>query len=183
MKGLKIRTMQNPAHMAMVKALGADPTPIPFGELYMGLQQGVVDGMECPIVLIHDMKFYEVQDQMILDGHLYNPLFTMANEKWFTSKLTPEQQKIVTEEAIILAHTHDGFSQQANIECEGKLKAKGMTIYKPNAEQQAMFRKLAQPAGLEFIRKKIGDEWVDKARAASEKANVAYILTNNCRLG
>ena len=170
MKGLKIRTMQNPAHMAMVKALGADPTPIPFGELYMGLQQGVVDGMECPIVLIHDMKFYEVQDQMILDGHLYNPLFTMANEKWFTSKLTPEQQKIVTEEAIILAHTHDGFSQQANIECEGKLKAKGMTIYKPNAEQQAMFRKLAQPAGLEFIRKKIGDEWVDKALAAAKKA-------------
>ena len=72
----------------------------------------------------------------------------MANEKWFTSKLTPEQQKIVTEEALLLAHTHDGFSQQANIECEDKLKAKGMTIYKPTAEQQAMFRKIAQPAGI-----------------------------------
>ena len=45
-----------------------------------------------------------------------------------------------------------------------------MTIYKPNAEQQAMFRKLAQPAGLEFIREKIGDEWVNKALAAAKEA-------------
>ena len=170
MKGLKIRTMQNPAHMAMVKALGADPTPIPFGELYMGLQQGVVDGMECPIVLIHDMKFYEVQNQMVLDGHLYNPLFTMANEKWFTTKLSPEQQKIVTEEALLLGHVHDGFSQQANIECEDKLKAKGMTIHKPTPAELAKFRQMAQPAGLEFIKKKIGDEWVAKALAAAAKA-------------
>ncbi len=169
MKGLKVRTMQNPAHMAMVKALGADPTPIPFGELYMGLQQGVVDGMECPIVLIHDMKFYEVQDQMVLDGHLYNPLFTMANDKWFTTKLTPEQQKIITEEAALLARVHDGFSQQANIEGEVKLKAQGMTIYKPSMEELAMFRKLAQPAGMAFIKEKIGEEWVQKAlKAAAE---------------
>jgi C4-dicarboxylate-binding protein DctP len=163
MKGLKIRTMQNPAHMAMVKALGGDPTPIPFGELYMALQQGVVDGMECPTVLIHDMKFYEVQNEMVLDGHLYNPLFVMANDKWFTTQLSPEQQQIITEEALLLARTHDGFSQQANIEGEAALKAKGMTIYKPTAQELALFRQIAQPAGLEFIRGKIGAEWVDKA--------------------
>ena len=170
MKGLKIRTMQNPAHMAMVRALGADPTPIPFGELYMALQQGVVDGMECPSVLIHDMKFYEVQNQMILDGHLYNPLFIMANNKWFTTKLTPEQQKIITEESLLLAHVHDGFSQQANRECEVKLRAHGMNIYKPTQDELAQFRKIAQPAGLEFIRKKIGDEWVNEALAAAKQA-------------
>ncbi|MFZ0449772.1 MAG: DctP family TRAP transporter solute-binding subunit [Desulfatiglandaceae bacterium] len=170
MKGLKIRTMQNPAHMAMVKALGADPTPIPFGELYMALQQGVVDGMECPSVLINDMKFYEVQNQMILDGHLYNPLFIMANNKWFTTKLTKEQQKIIGEEALLLAHVHDGFSQQANRECEGKLRSHGMNIYKPTQEQLAQFREIAQPAGLKFIRKKVGNEWVDEAMAASKRA-------------
>ncbi len=170
MKGLKIRTMQNPAHMAMVKALGADPTPIPFGELYMALQQGVVDGMECPSVLIYDMKFYEVQNQMILDGHLYNPLFVMANDKWFTTKLTPEQQKIIAEEALLLSHVHDGFSQQANRECEGKLRSAGMNIYKPTQQELAQFREIAQPAGLEFIRKKIGNEWVDEAGAAAKQA-------------
>ncbi len=170
MKGLKIRTMQNPAHMAMVKALGADPTPIPFGELYMALQQGVVDGMECPSVLIHDMKFYEVQNQMILDGHLYNPLFIMANNKWFTTKLTKEQQKIIAEESLLLAHVHDGFSQQANRECEVKLKSHGMNIYRPTQEELGQFRKIAQPAGLKFIRKKIGDAWVNEALAAAKKA-------------
>jgi len=170
MKGLKIRTMQNPAHMAMVKALGADPTPIPFGELYMALQQGVVDGMECPSVLIHDMKFYEVQNQMILDGHLYNPLFVMANDKWFTTKLTPEQQKIIAEEALLLSHVHDGFSQQANRDCEVKLRSYGMHIYKPTQEELARFREIAQPAGLKFIRKKIGNEWVDGAVAAAKRA-------------
>lgn len=170
MKGLKIRTMQNPAHMAMVKALGADPTPIPFGELYMALQQKVVDGMECPVVLIYDMKFYEVQKYMVLDGHLYNPLFIFINEKFFKS-LTPQQQKVVSEAAKVLAATHDGFSQLANIEGISKLKAKGMQIYKPTPAELKMFRDKAQPAGLKFIKSKIGDACVAdalKAAAAAE---------------
>jgi tripartite ATP-independent transporter DctP family solute receptor len=172
MKGLKIRTMQNPAHMAMVKALGAEPTPIPFSELYMALQQKVVDGMECPIVLIHDMKFYEVQKYMVLDGHLYNPLFIFINDKFFTKKLTPAQQKVVAEAAKVLAMAHNGFSQLANQEGLSKLKAKGMQIYKPTAAELQKFRGLAQPAGLKFIEEKVGKAPVQKAltaAAASEK--------------
>ena len=172
MSGLKVRTMENPAHMAMVKALGANPTPIPFGELYMALQQKVVDAMECPIVLIHDMKFYEVQKYMTLDGHLYNPLFIFVNDKFFTKKLTAEQQKVVAEAAKVLAVVHDGFSQQANEESIAKLKAKGMNIYQPSAAELTQFRKLAQPAGLKFIESKIGKEWVQgalDAAAAAEK--------------
>ncbi|MGD9124477.1 MAG: DctP family TRAP transporter solute-binding subunit [Desulfarculaceae bacterium] len=170
MKGLKVRTMENPAHMAMVKALGANPTPIPFGELYMALQQKVVDAMECPVVLIHDMKFYEVQKYMILDGHLYNPLFIFVNEKFFTKKLSPSQQKVVADAAKVLAATHNGFSQKANIEGIAKLKAKGMQIYKPKSAELSQFRKLAQPAGLKFIKSKIGDEWVKGALAAAKSA-------------
>lgn len=169
-KGLKIRTMQNPAHMAMVKALGADPTPIPFGELYMGLQQKVVDGMECPVVLIHDMKFYEVQKHMVLDGHLYNPLFVFINDRFFNKKLTPEQQTVVKEAARVLAMAHNGFSQAANKAGLANLAAKGMDIYSPAPAEQAQFRKLAQPAGLTFITGKIGKAWVDKALSGAESA-------------
>jgi tripartite ATP-independent transporter DctP family solute receptor len=173
MDGLKVRTMENPAHMAMVKALGANPTPIPFGELYMALQQKVVDAMECPIVLIHDMKFYEVQKYMILDGHLYNPLFIFVNEKFFTTKLSPEQQKVVAEAAKVLAAVHNGFSQEANMQGIAKLKAKGMKVYQPSQADLAQFRKLAQPAGLKFIEGKIGKDWVkgalDAAAAAEKK--------------
>ncbi len=174
MKGLKIRTMQNPAHIAMVKALGGDPTPIAFGELYMALQQKVVDGMECPIVLINDMKFYEVQKYLVLDGHLYNPLFIFINDKFFKEKLTPAQQKVVQDAAIELAAVHNGFSQEANIKGVAALKAKGMDIYQPTAEELGKFRSVAQPAGLQFITEKIGKEWVDKAikGAAAAEAKV-----------
>lgn len=173
MDGLKIRTMQNPAHMAMVKAMGSDPTPLPFGELYMALQQKVVDGMECPIVLIHDMKFYEVQKYMVLDGHLYNPLFIFINDKFFNKELTPDQQKVVREASAVLAKAHNGFSQEANIMGLESLKKNGMEIYKPTLEELAQFRAIAQPAGLEFITEKIGKTWVDKtlkdAQVAEEK--------------
>ena len=170
MAGLKVRTMQNPAHMALVKALGADPTPLPFGELYMALQQKVVDGMECPIVLIHDMKFYEVQKYMVLDGHLYNPLFIFINDRFFTKKLTPGQQQAVASAAKVLARAHNGFSQEANHKGLDALAAKGMEIYKPTLAQLGEFRSIAQPAGLEFITQKIGKTWVDKALADADKA-------------
>jgi C4-dicarboxylate-binding protein DctP len=170
MAGLKLRTMQNPAHMALVKALGADPTPLPFGELYMALQQNVVDGMECPVVLIHDMKFYEVQKYMILDGHLYNPLFIFINDQFFTKKLTPDQQKVVADAAKILAANHNGFSQEANIKGVEALKAQGMEIYKPDAQELGQFRSLAQPAALDFITEKIGKEWVESALADAAAA-------------
>ena len=169
MDGLKVRTMQNPAHMAMTKALGADPTPIPFSELYMALQQGVVDAMECPVVLIHDMKFYEVQDYMVLDGHLYNPLFIFINDRFF-SNLSAQQQDIIQDAARVLAATHNGFSQEANIQGIAKLKKKGMQVYNPSAPELGKFRDLAQPAGLEFISQEIGDEWVNKALQGAEKA-------------
>ncbi len=169
MDGLKVRTMQNPAHMAMTEALGADPTPIPFSELYMALQQGVVDAMECPVVLIHDMKFYEVQDHMILDGHLYNPLFIFINDRFFQN-LSSEQQKIVQEAAHVLAATHNGFSQEANIKGIAKLKQKGMQVSNPSSDELQKFRELAQPAGLKFISEEIGNEWVDKALKGAEDA-------------
>jgi len=68
MQGLKIRTMENPAHMAIVKALGASPTPMAFNEVYSGLQQKTIDGQENPISLIVSMKFYETQKYLTLDG-------------------------------------------------------------------------------------------------------------------
>jgi C4-dicarboxylate-binding protein DctP len=169
MDGLKVRTMQNPAHMAMTEALGADPTPIPFSELYMALQQGVVDAMECPVVLIHDMKFYEVQDYMVRDGHLYNPIFVFINNRFFEN-LSPEHQKIVREAAQVLAASHNGFSQEANRDGLAKLKNQGMEIYTPTAEELQKFRDLAQPAGLKFISAEIGSEWVDKALKGAQKA-------------
>jgi TRAP-type C4-dicarboxylate transport system substrate-binding protein len=139
----------------------------------MALQQNVVDGMECPTVLIHDMKFYEVQKYMVLDGHIYNPLFIFINDQFFNKKLTPAQQKVLAEASKVFAKVHNGFSQEANIKGVESLAAKGMKIYKPTLEQVGKFRSIAQPAGLGFITEKIGKTWVDNAlkdaKAAEQK--------------
>ena len=166
LKGLKIRTMENPAHMQMAKSFGADPTPIAFGELYMALQQKVVDGMECPVALIHDMKFYEVQDQMVLDGHLYTPIFVLINERFFQKKLTPAQQKVVMDAAKVFATVHNGFNQQADIEGLKKLKAKGMNVIIPSDDFVAQLRNISQPSVLAYLKEKIGEEKVEKVLKA-----------------
>lgn len=169
MKALKIRTMESPAHMAMVKALGADPTPIAFSELYMALQQGVVDGMECPVALIHDMKFYEVQDSMVMDGHFYNPMIVYINDAVY-KKLTPEQQQALQKGADAFVVAHAGFNQLTNRVALADLEKKGMRIHKPTAADLEAFRSIAQPAGLQFIEEKIGKDWVNKALEAAAAA-------------
>lgn len=165
LKGLKLRTMENPAHMAMVKAFGADPTPIAFGELYMALQQKVVDGQETPVVLIHDMKFYEVQKYAILDGHVYDPLFVFANDKFFSS-LPLSYQNIVADNAKLLATAHNGFSQRQNILGIEALRQKGMDVYVPSLDELEAFKKISQPPALKFVEEKAGKDWVAKVMKA-----------------
>jgi tripartite ATP-independent transporter DctP family solute receptor len=94
LKGLKIRVQEAKVWLGFMRALGALPTPIPFGELYNALQQGVVDGQENPIVTIVSMKFYEVQKQVGLTEHTYTALPVMANKKWWEG-LKPEQRNII----------------------------------------------------------------------------------------
>lgn len=92
MKGLKIRVMEQPIYIEMMKALGANPTPMAFGELYTALQQGVVDGQENPAAHIYTARFFEVQKYISLTGHTYASepvLISMAAWK----KLSKKQQE------------------------------------------------------------------------------------------
>ena len=72
MKGLKIRVMEQPIYIEMIKALGGNPTPMAFGELYTALQQGVVDGQENPAAHIYTARFFEVQKYISLTAHTYS---------------------------------------------------------------------------------------------------------------
>jgi tripartite ATP-independent transporter DctP family solute receptor len=96
LSGLKMRVQEAKVWLGFMRALGAIPTPIPFGELYNALQQGVVDGQENPIVTIVSMKFYEVQKQVGLTEHTYTALPVLASKKWWDG-LKPGQQKIIAE--------------------------------------------------------------------------------------
>lgn len=98
MKGLKIRVMEQPVYIEMMKALGASPTPMAMSELYTALQKGVVDGQENPFSHIATKRFDEVQKYISLTGHTYAPepvlISTIA---W--NKLNPEQQALVRKAA------------------------------------------------------------------------------------
>ena len=95
LSGLKIRTMANEIHLEAWKAMGANPTPMAFGELFTGLQQGTVDGQENPLGIITGNKFEEVQSYCTLTEHVYTPYYVVMNQaKW--DSLTAEQQEALT---------------------------------------------------------------------------------------
>ena len=96
LKGLKMRVQEAKVWLGLMRSLGAIPTPIPFGELYNALQQGVVDGQENPIVTIVSMKFYEIQKQVGLTEHTYTALPVLANKQWWDG-LTPAQREVIAE--------------------------------------------------------------------------------------
>lgn len=83
MKGLKVRVMENEIQIAYWKALGANPTPMAFGEVFTALQQKTIDGQENPVELIYDNKLNEVQKYMIMTQHIYNPLILAMNYETF----------------------------------------------------------------------------------------------------
>ena len=87
-EGLKLRVIPNPINVDWVKALGANPTPLPFPELYAALEQGAVDGQENPVATINGAKLFEVQKHLALTGHQYNPQSVVISKKfWDTCPL------------------------------------------------------------------------------------------------
>ena len=98
-KGLKIRVMEQPIYIEMMKILGASPTPMAFGELFTALQQGVVDGQENPAAHIYTSRFFEVQKYISLTAHTYSaePLL-VGMGVW--SKLPEAHQKSIQEAAF-----------------------------------------------------------------------------------
>lgn len=170
LKGLKIRTMENPAHMKLVKALGASPTPIAWGELYTAVQQGVVDGYELPTPLIEFVKLYQVSKYVVLDGHIYDPAFIWINEKFYQS-LSADLKSIV-KNAAVEANVIERAKQAywTEVQAAENLKKEGMILTSPSPEARAEFRKITQPAVAAFIKERIGSEWTDKLNKAIAEA-------------
>ena len=96
LKGLKIRTMENNVHLAIWQALGANPSPLAFGELYTALQQGAFDAQENPLEQIYNNKLHEVQDHVYLTQHIYTPYIVFMNlDVW--NSLNEQTQQLIQE--------------------------------------------------------------------------------------
>jgi tripartite ATP-independent transporter DctP family solute receptor len=133
MKGLKIRVPDVPAYMATPKSCGANPTPIAFAEVYLALQNGTVEAQENPLTTIEAKKFYEVQKNIMLTGHIIDALATqVAPHVW--TKLSDADKKIfidVTQEAAANA-TNDIKKREGELVDE--FKKKGINIVAVNRQ-------------------------------------------------
>lgn len=112
-KGQKIRTMENSYHMDFWKALKANPTPMSFSEVYIGLQQSTIDAQENPYEVIVSNRLYEQQDYVVETNHLPHLLSLIVSEEFYQS-LTKEQQEIL-QEASELAKEYSREASDARI--------------------------------------------------------------------
>ncbi len=95
LKGIKLRTPENPVRMTTFKTLGANPVPMSFKEVFGALQQGVIDGQENPLATIYQASLQEVQKYLSLTGHVYSPTHLLMNKDLFDSMPKDLQQVLV----------------------------------------------------------------------------------------
>ncbi len=148
--GVNLRMPGTDAWQYLGKALGANPTPMAFTEVYTALSTGSVDGQDNPLPTVVDAKFYEVTNQIILTSHLVD-LNYVAFSKAVWDKLTPEQQAVVQKAAVDAAESGRQKQLQKEQELVSFLKEKGLEIYEPDLKA---FREhvQAQYVGSEFAK-------------------------------
>ena len=127
LKGLKIRVQENQLNLAMIAALGASATPMPYGEVYSSLQTGVIDAAENNYPSYYSSKHYEVAGNYILDGHQRVPeVLLMSKASW--DKLSPEDQTIIKESALeSVAFQREEWDKYVKVS-EEAIRAAGVTI-------------------------------------------------------
>jgi TRAP-type transport system periplasmic protein len=125
LEGIKLRTPPDPITVDIFEALGASPTPLPFSELYIALQQGVVDGQENPLMNIYSSKLHEVQKFISLTAHKYESTPLFASKAVFDT-LSPEDQAAIREAATEAGQLNRQMSQEADEKLRGEIEAAGV---------------------------------------------------------
>jgi tripartite ATP-independent transporter DctP family solute receptor len=143
-EGLKLRVIPNAINVDWVKALGANPTPLPFPEVYAALEQKAIDGQENPLTVIAANKLFEVQKYVTLTNHQYNPQSVLISKK-FWDTLSAAEQKIVADAAAESSvYQRQQARDQANTALEA-VKKGGMQVSELSAAELAKFREKMKP--------------------------------------
>ena len=155
-KGQKIRTMENSYHLAFWKALGANPTPMSFSEVYIGLQQHTIDAQENPYEVIVSNNLYEQQDYVVETNHLPHLISLIVNDEFFKALLEDEQD-IMTEAAKLATEYAREQSDARIADRVATIEESGTQIITLSDETRADIRKAAESV-YEAIRKEIQPE-------------------------
>jgi tripartite ATP-independent transporter DctP family solute receptor len=145
MAGIKLRMPGGDAWQFLGTALGANPTPMAYAEVYTGLQTGAIDGQDNPLPNVENMKFYEVMSQIVLTSHLVGyDLLVISKTAW--DALSPENQAALQAAATAAIDMSQEKHVAREAELLEKFKADGLNIYEPDV---AAFRTNAQKLYLE----------------------------------
>ena len=128
--GLKLRCMENQAHIAAFSALGMDPTPMAWSEVFTALQQGVIDGQENPIAVIYSNAVYEAQKHLAITNHVYSAAMILFSQATM-EKLTEEQQQILLDAAQEVADYERSLCEDSEAEQIAEMESKGLKVTYP----------------------------------------------------
>jgi tripartite ATP-independent transporter DctP family solute receptor len=166
--GLKLRVIPNPINVDWVKALDANPTPLPFPELYAALEQKAVDGQENPVATIRGAKLYEVQKFLTLTNHQYNPQSVVVSKK-FWDGLSADEKKVLQDAAAESAKYQREQSRSAAAGILEELKKNGMQVSELPAAEVAKLRDKMKPVIAKHSAS-VGDATVKAMMAELDKA-------------
>jgi len=170
MQGLKVRVIQSPIYLETFKALGANAVPMPFPEVYTGLEQGTVDGQENPFTVIEGSKFNEVQKYLSVTGHIYNPQSLIIGKKTW-DRLNADEQALIREAAQEAQSYQRALSGERQEKAYAALK-ESMQVNEIAPAEIERFRERVQPVIEQFSKEldpallKAMYEEIAKTRAA-----------------
>jgi len=160
LKGLKMRTMENPIHIQAYRQFGILPTPMAFTEVFTALQQGTVDGQENPLSVITSAKLDQVQKYLTLTGHVYSPAVILMNKaKW--DALSPADRQAFTAAAREAVKANRARIDDDERKAVADLRVKGMTVAE-NVDK-AKFQAQLAPVYADFG-KRFGQDNIDRIR-------------------
>lgn len=168
LKGLLLRTMENELHIAAFRALGVNPTPMAFTELFTSMQQGTVDGQENPLGTIYHEKFDEVQSYLSNTEHINNNQVFLISKEFF-DQLSTEQQEIVQKAAVEAGDYQAHLTREKTEYYLEELQKRGMIYTEIKEEERARMREAVQPVITEYS-ERIGEDLVQEVYDAIEKA-------------
>lgn len=166
LEGLKIRVMENQLYQDMFNIIGADASPLAFGELYSAMQQGTYDAMDNPLSLVYTNNFYEIQEYMSLTGHVYAGVSLFANKEFMEG--LPEDLRDIIEEGLdnyVVLHRELAYEQDT--EYLEELEALGLQINDVTEEQKDVFLEAMQPV-YEKYEDVIGKDLIELAQSYNE---------------
>ncbi len=169
-KGMKLRVPGNPIHLAIWNSMGANPVGMGITEVYMAIQQDIVDGQENPIQTIHVQKFYEVAPYVTITNHVYGPTpISMSMKTWNT--LSTEDQSAITNAAQECSEYMRNRVKNSINELIKDMESQGATISYPDNLDE--WREKAMPA-YDEIRKIYGDDLVNSLIEEAAEIRAKY---------